>query len=87
MTPEELARALAQNGPGSQSALDALDDRELEVFSILSHGYSTGQMQSEFGIAAPELKRLKRAIQKKLGYRTEAQLLQAASRYVSGGGL
>jgi len=81
MTPEELARALAQNTAAFQSGLDVLNDRELEVFSILSQGYSVGQIQAEFGIVPRELKRLKTAIQKKLGFKTEVQLLQAAARH------
>jgi DNA-binding CsgD family transcriptional regulator len=78
MTPEQLARALAMKPPGGESSLEALDDREMEVFSILSQGYSSGQIESEFHIKPGELKRLKGSIQRKLGLKNEVQLLQAA---------
>ena len=69
----------------SDSALDALNNRELELFSILSQGYSTRQIHSEFGIAPAELQKLKEAIQKKLGLKSDVQLIQAAARHARGG--
>ncbi len=81
MTREQLARALAIKQLGREAALDVLDDRELEIFSILSLGYSSTQIETEFGVTRAETKRLKASIQRKLGLSTEVQLLQAAVRH------
>jgi DNA-binding CsgD family transcriptional regulator len=78
MSPEQLARLLANEK--HSSPLDALNERELEVFSLIGQGYTAGQMDSEFGIAPPRLKATKLAIQKKLGLKNEVQLLQFAAR-------
>jgi len=81
MTQQQLARLLSSDSRGPGSALDVLDDRELEIFSILSQGYSAGQIELELGMAASEVGALKRRVQKKLGLKSELQLLQAAARY------
>jgi DNA-binding CsgD family transcriptional regulator len=82
MTREELERLLVQQSKsGANSALDALNERELEVFSILGQGYSSRQIESEFGFNRVELAALKTAIQKKLNLKTEVQLLQFAVKH------
>jgi DNA-binding NarL/FixJ family response regulator len=85
MKPEELNRLLAKDTAGSfKSDLDVLDERELEVFSILAQGYSGSQIQSQFGIAPPELKQIKQRIQKKLGLKDEIQLLRRVVKELKG---
>ena len=82
MTPEELARLLSREGQSSSSsALDVLDEREFEVFSILSQGYSASQIESEFGIDRTALAALKKSIQRKLNLKSEIQLLQYAVKH------
>jgi DNA-binding CsgD family transcriptional regulator len=85
MTPEQLAQFLAQqNQPGDASDLDRLDEREMEVFSILSQGYTASQIQSEFGIDRARLAATKQSIQKKLGLKSELELLRRIARYTHG---
>jgi DNA-binding CsgD family transcriptional regulator len=86
MTKEQLAQVLAANPPDLESGLEGLNDRELEVFSILSQGCDPRLVESEFGIALPEFNRLKQSIRQKLKLKTEAQLRQAAARHTSKSG-
>ena len=83
MKPEQLARLLdnSSNKAKLQSPLDVLDERELEIFSILSHGYTAGQIESEFGIKRSELKSAKDRIQGKLQLKNEVELIQCAARH------
>jgi DNA-binding CsgD family transcriptional regulator len=78
MTPEQLALLLAQDNARLNSAFDVLDERELELFSILAQGYSSCQIRSEFGIAPQETRALKKRIMKKLKLKSESELLQLA---------
>jgi len=81
MTPEQLKQLLAGGKVDAiKSDLDILDDRELEVFSILSQGYSNSQIDSQFGIDPKQLKQIKARIQKKLGLKNEVQMLQLAAK-------
>src|SRR5690348_16419912 len=75
MTPEQLARLSAkENEPAHRSELDVLDNRELELFSILGQGCSRAQIQAEFGFSPAELRALRKRMQVKLGLKSDAQL-------------
>jgi len=77
MTREQLDQILA-NEANTQSALDILNNREIEVFSLLSQGYSTHHICHELEITADQLAALKSAIQVKLNLKNEIQLFQFA---------
>jgi DNA-binding NarL/FixJ family response regulator len=77
MTREQLDQILA-NEANTQSALDILNNREIEVFSLLSQGYSTHHICRELEITADQLAALKTAIQAKLNLKNEIQLFQFA---------
>ena len=77
MTREQLDRILSQE-QSTQSALDVLDNREVEVFSLLSQGYSTNHICGELLITPEELARLKTSIQAKLKLKNEIQLFRFA---------
>jgi two-component system, NarL family, invasion response regulator UvrY len=84
MSPEQLKQLLSDDSETTfRSELDVLDERELEVFSILGQGYSASQVQAEIGVAPPEFRVFKQRIQKKLGLRTEAELLRKAVQHVN----
>lgn len=84
MSPEQLKELLARAPESSLSSeLDVLDERELEVFSILGQGYSPSQVEAEIGVPPRELKVLKQRIQQKLGLRSEAELLRKAVKHVN----
>ena len=77
MTRAQLDQILA-NDEGTRSALDILNNREIEVFSLLSQGYSTHHICRELDITPEQLAGLKFAIQSKLNLKNEIQLFQFA---------
>jgi DNA-binding NarL/FixJ family response regulator len=77
MTRQQLDQILSEE-ENVQSTLDVLDNREVEVFSLLSQGYSSNNICRELQISLDELARFKAAIQKKLNLKNEIQLFQFA---------
>ena len=84
MSPDRLKQLLNQSPPASfTSELDVLTEPELEVFSTSRHGCSTSQIEAEIGVAPPELRDLKQRIRKKLGLKTEAEVVRKAMAHVN----
>ena len=77
MTRAQLDQILADER-NTRSALDILNNREVEVFSLLSQGYSTHHICRELDIDGDQLAALKFAIQSKLNLKNEIQLFQFA---------
>jgi DNA-binding NarL/FixJ family response regulator len=77
MTREQLDQILADE-KSTQSALDILNNREIEVFSLLSQGYSSHHICRELEITPEQLATYKLAIQSKLDLKNEIQLFQFA---------
>jgi DNA-binding NarL/FixJ family response regulator len=77
MTRAQLNQILADEG-STRSALDILNNREIEVFSLLSQGYSSHHICRELEITPEELAGLKFTIQSKLNLKNEIQLFQFA---------
>ena len=77
MTRAQLDQILADE-KNTQSALDILNNREIEVFSLLSQGYSSHHICRELEINNDQLAALKFAIQSKLNLKNEIQLFQFA---------
>jgi DNA-binding NarL/FixJ family response regulator len=77
MTREQLDQILADED-NTRSALDILNNREVEVFSLLSQGYSSHHICRELDIGPEELGALKASIQSKLRLKNEIQLFQFA---------
>ena len=77
MTRAQLNQILADEG-STRSALDILNNREVEVFSLLSQGYSSHHICRELEITPEQLAGLKFAIQSKLNLKNEIQLFQFA---------
>jgi DNA-binding NarL/FixJ family response regulator len=77
MTRAQLDQILA-DADTTRSSLDVLNNREIEVFSLLSQGYSTQHICRELDITAEELAALKLSIQSKLNLKNEIQLFQFA---------
>lgn len=80
MTQEQLAKLLAAP-PTSDSALDLLEERELEVISLLAQGRSFKQTAEEMGLDPGRFDSLKRSIQKKLKLRDDVKLIQFAAKH------
>jgi DNA-binding NarL/FixJ family response regulator len=79
MTREQLAKFLQEENQ-YQSALDALDNRELEVVSMMSQGQAGRQICDEMRITGEELAQIKSEIQAKCGLKDEVQLLRFAAQ-------
>jgi DNA-binding NarL/FixJ family response regulator len=77
MTRDQLDQILADE-QNTQSALDVLNNREIEVFSLLSQGYSTHHICRELEITPDQLAAYKTSIQSKLKLKNEIQLFQFA---------
>ena len=60
--------------------MDLLDDREVEVVSLLSLGYGFERAAEEMGLDGNGMSAMTRGIRKKLKLRNDAQLLQFAAR-------
>lgn len=82
VTREELEKLLAAQKrpkkPGKD--LNQLDERELELFSMLSRGYTSAQIREEMGLAPAELAELKARTCRSLSLKNEIQLLQLAAK-------
>ena len=81
MTQEELSKLLATESRGD-SELDQLEDRELEVVSLLAQGNGFGQVAREMGISGERLDALKQGICRKLSLKSDLQLIRFAARQV-----
>jgi DNA-binding CsgD family transcriptional regulator len=79
MTRQELDRCLAQ-GKLEPPELKALNDRELELVSLMSQGNGGQQIAREMGLDPDQLIKLKARVQKKLGLRDEVELVQFAAK-------
>src|SRR5262245_37972767 len=83
MTQEELDRILKQ-AHRYRHWTDLLSEQELEAFSFFTMGFWPHQICEEMAICPRELKRLKAAIQKKLGLKSEVDLLKLVAAYFDG---
>ena len=84
MTQQQLQQLLSTSREaGLTSELDVLDERELEVFSMIGQGYTPSQMQEEIGVTPSELKALKRRLQSKLDLKDEVALVRKALNHLS----
>ncbi len=79
MTRDQLAQFLAAK-ESSTSQMDRLDNREVELISLLSQGYNGANICRELHITPEELKSLKSGVQSRLNLKNEMQLLQFAAK-------
>ena len=81
MTQEQLAEILKDSE--SSSELDHLNEREIELFSLLSQGTPSHLITMEMGMESEDLASLKAGIRKKLSLKNDIQLLQFAAKHKS----
>lgn len=79
MTQEELARLLAMERK-TDSAMDSLEERELEVISLLAQGNGFKQSAQEMGLDLERFNALKESLMMKLKLKNDVQLVQFASK-------
>jgi DNA-binding NarL/FixJ family response regulator len=75
MTREQLSQILDQE-ERHQSALDILDNREMEVFSLMQQGSPSSYICKEMQITPEQLAEHKKNIQSKFDLKNEVQLIQ-----------
>ena len=75
MTREQLSQILDQE-ERHQSALDILDNREMEVFSLIRQGSHSSHICREMQITPEQLAEYKKSIQSKFDLKNEVQLVQ-----------
>lgn len=69
-------------GDRATSGIDALTDRELEVFRLVGNGYGTGEIAERLYVSQNTVGTHKENIRRKLGARNATELLQQAVRWV-----
>jgi DNA-binding NarL/FixJ family response regulator len=66
------------------AGVDALSDRELEVFLLIGQGFGTRQIAEKLFLSVKTIETYRAHIKEKLGLTDAAQLLQYAIQWVSG---
>jgi DNA-binding NarL/FixJ family response regulator len=69
----------------TDSALDALTDRELEVFRLIGRGRTTRQIAEDLHLSPKTIESHREHIKHKLGIESAAQLAQRATQWVETG--
>jgi DNA-binding NarL/FixJ family response regulator len=86
--PDVLAR-LAERMVGRRSSagtgsIDALSDRELEVFRRMGEGHATKRIAADLGVSMKTVQEYQARIKEKLGLADASELLRAAVRWTEG---
>lgn len=86
--PDVLGR-LAERFVGRRSAavkgsVDALSDRELEVFRRMGEGHATKRIAADLGVSMKTIQEYQARIKEKLGLADASELLRAAVRWTEG---
>lgn len=84
--PEVLAR-LAERMVGRRQtagSVDALSDRELEVFRRMGEGHATKRIAADLGVSMKTVQEYQARIKDKLGLADAAELMRAAVRWTEG---
>lgn len=66
----------------SDSAIDQLTDRELEVFRMIGRGYKPGDIARELNLSTKTIETYRDHIKRKIGVRTAAELTRLAVDWV-----
>lgn len=83
MTERLLRRAAGADAQGADgSPLDALADRELEVFRLIGEGLKTGLIAERLHLSVKTIETYRDRIRQKLGLRDGAELARHAAQWV-----
>lgn len=77
-----LRRMTAHASPASVSDLDVLSNRELEVFELLGHGYTTRQIADQVSLSIKTVQYYRETIKQKLDLQNAAELTHRAVTWV-----
>jgi DNA-binding NarL/FixJ family response regulator len=75
--------ASGEIGPAN-SELNALSDRELQVFSLIGRGFGVSRLASELHLSVKTIETYQAHLKEKLGLRTAAELSERASHWILG---
>jgi DNA-binding NarL/FixJ family response regulator len=79
MTRDQLSEILAKENQAT-SALDRLDNHELEIISLMSQGSNSSHIAQELFITRDALDTAKAGIRQKLGLKDEVALVRFAAQ-------
>ncbi len=79
MTRAQLEEILKNESPAA-GLLDKLDNREMEIFSLISQGSNSSNICRELQITPEQLSAQKKQIQAKLKLKDDVQLIQFAAK-------
>jgi DNA-binding NarL/FixJ family response regulator len=68
----------------SNSELNALSDRELQVFSLIGRGFGVSRLADELHLSVKTIETYQMHLKQKLGLRTAAELSEKATHWVLG---
>jgi DNA-binding NarL/FixJ family response regulator len=78
MTEKLLEKAAGSELTGSESPVDCLSDRELEIFKLIGHGLRTQKIAEELQLSIKTVETYYSRIKQKLGIKDASELLQLA---------
>ena len=90
LSPEMVSRTLMNKFGGRKtataaSALDALSDRELQVFELIGQGFETKQIAEHLKLDVKTIETYRARIKDKLNLTSAPALMRAAFQFVQGG--
>jgi DNA-binding NarL/FixJ family response regulator len=77
-----LIRAFGGTPPSSESGVEQLSDRELEVFRFLGRGFDTHQIASHMGVSPKTVETYRARIKQKLNLRKNNELIRSAVEWL-----
>jgi DNA-binding NarL/FixJ family response regulator len=83
MTSKVLLRRITPPKGDHRSPIQALSDRELQVFELIGNGQSTKQIASTLGVDAKTIETYRARIKDKLGLESAPALMRAAFQWVN----
>jgi DNA-binding NarL/FixJ family response regulator len=78
MTEKLLEKAAGSELTGSESPVDCLSDRELEIFKLIGHGLRTQKIAEELQLSSKTVETYYSRIKQKLDIKDASELLQLA---------
>jgi DNA-binding CsgD family transcriptional regulator len=86
---DRLLRSLATRGGtkarSTDSPMEVLTDREIEVFGLFGSGLGTKEIAIRLGLSAKTVETHRAHLKEKLGFERSSELLVAAARWVRDG--
>ncbi|MBN1270071.1 MAG: response regulator transcription factor [Kiritimatiellae bacterium] len=80
---EDWARRSLRTGEGSKPTLvDALTDRELEVFELMGRGFGPGEMSETLHLSVKTIETYRAHIKEKLGFTSAREMTHAAVEWM-----